>query len=67
MITTVTDIGAEAATKPVVALAYLALVRRVTGCAKIPPGFRDRVPHFAVHVADKYREISPRFRGPDPR
>jgi hypothetical protein len=48
MITAVTDIGAQAATKPVVALAYLALVRRLTGSSDTPPGFGHRTPHFGV-------------------
>jgi hypothetical protein len=48
MITTVTDIGAQAATKPVVALAYLALVRRLAGCSETPPGFGHRARHVGV-------------------
>ena len=48
MITTVTDIGVQAATKPVVALACLADVRRLAGCAETPPGFRNRTPHFGI-------------------
>ncbi len=48
MITTVTDICAEAATKHVVALGYLAVVRRLAGRAETPPGFRNRTPHFGV-------------------
>jgi hypothetical protein len=51
MITTVTDIGAQAATKPVVALAYLALLRRLAGTAEISPGFRHRAPDFGVLAA----------------
>jgi hypothetical protein len=46
MITTVTDIGVQAATKHVVALAYLAVVRRLARRAETPPGFRNRAPHF---------------------
>jgi hypothetical protein len=48
MITTVTDIGAQAATKHVVALAYLAVVCRLAGRAETPPGFGNRTPHFGV-------------------
>jgi hypothetical protein len=48
MITTTTDIGPQAATKPVVALACLAFVRRLAGCVEIPPGFGHRAPHFGV-------------------
>jgi hypothetical protein len=48
MITTVSDMGAQAATKPVVALAYLAVVRRLAGCSDTPPGFGHRTPHFGV-------------------
>jgi hypothetical protein len=48
MITIVTDIGAQAPTKLVVALAYLALVRRLAGSSYMPPGFGHRTPHFGV-------------------
>lgn len=48
MITTVTDIGAQASTKHVVALARLAVVRRLAGRAETPPRFRNRAPHFGV-------------------